>query len=269
VGADGNLIIANAQAAHMLALSSSDLIPGTPFSELIRRVVTSNMPDRDSAALLATEGEVCLRPNLWVQISRNPTQDGGFFLFWSDITALKEREANLLHAKQEAESASQAKSRFLATMSHELRTPLNAVIGFSEMIASESIGSIGNTKYKEFGELILRSGRHLLEVISSVLDYAKSEAGKEHLRYDIVNLRDIVEDCVEMVSPAVKKCNLELVCTLTPQAVTIHGDAQKLRQMLLNLLSNAVKFTPPEGRVEVLLRLENDGSTLVSVADTG
>jgi len=269
VGADGNLIIANAQAAHMLALSSSDLMPGTSFNELISRIVTPNLPDRNCAALLVTEGEVCLRPNLWVRISRNPTQDGGFFLFWSDISTLKEREANLLQAKQEAESASQAKSRFLATMSHELRTPLNAVIGFSEMIASESVGSIGNTKYKEFGELILRSGRHLLDVISGVLDYAKSEAGKDHLRYDIVNLRDIVEDCVEMIGPEAQKCNLELVYTLTPHAVTIHGDAQKLRQMLLNLLSNAVKFTPPQGRVEVLLRVENDGSTLLSVADTG
>ncbi len=107
-------------------------------------------------------------------------------MFWTEITVLKRREATLRASKKQAEAASEAKTAFLTNMSHELRTPLNAIIGFSEAIASETFGAIGQPRYKEYANDVLRSSHHLLEVINDILDIAKSESGKLQVKRDEV-----------------------------------------------------------------------------------
>ncbi|MBV8285933.1 MAG: hypothetical protein JOZ35_03320, partial [Hyphomicrobiales bacterium] len=181
---------------------------------------------------------------------------------------IKEREARLLEAKQEAEAGSRAKSYFLATMSHELRTPLNAIIGFSEIIADELFGPVGEPRYREYSGLVVRSGRHLLNVINSVLDYAKSEAGHAELRREPVDLTEIVADCLGMVDDQSRRAEVEVRRVLPDAPLVISGDDQKLRQMLLNLVSNAIKFTNAGGSVEVRLAAA-DGRPVLSVSDTG
>src|SRR5215469_3406549 len=273
VASDGKIVILNSQVGQFLPQSSVELTPGSPFAEALRRVVPAGSLNGgsgvgDPAEVLATEGEVQLRPDLWLRVSRSVTQEGGFFLFWSDISDIKEREARLVEAKQEAEAGSRAKSYFLATMSHELRTPLNAIIGFSEIIENELFGPVNEPRYREYSGLVVKSGRHLLNVINSVLDYAKSEAGRAELRCEPVDLTEITADCLGMVDDQSRRAEVEVRRVLPDEPLVISGDDQKLRQMLLNLVSNAIKFTNAGGSVEVRLAAA-DGRPVLSVSDTG
>ncbi len=275
VGPDGKIVIANTQMRRFLPFPSGCLVPGAPFDEALARVVPAGMvPTHDVEAhnpgqIGATEAEIRLGNELWLRVSRSSTQDGGFFLFCSDISAIKEREARLFEAKSEAEAANRAKSSFLANMSHELRTPLNAIIGFSEIIAREMFGKNGNPRYQEYGELILTSGRHLLDVISSVLDFAKAEAGQHELRSDPTDLGEIVTYCVNMIQQQCNQKGLTLGRQIPAEPVVILGEPAKLRQILLNLLSNAMKFTPPGGLVQVSLTVDAEGHPLLAVSDSG
>jgi len=178
-------------------------------------------------------------------------------------------EAQLIEARNSAEAGSRAKSEFLANMSHELRTPLNAIIGFSEIIAAELFGKIGDLRYQEYAGLILTSGRHLLDVITSVLDFAKSEAGQTVLRSEPTDLRDIVAGCVSMVEQQCTRSGLVLGWQVPDRSVSVMGDPPKLRQILLNLLSNAMKFTPSGGEVLVTLAMDPGGCPLLAVRDSG
>src|SRR5215471_10761757 len=140
-----------------------------------------------------------LEDGRWLHLGRSVTEDGGFVLIASDITALKEREAALQTAMQRSETANRAKTEFLANMSHELRTPLNAVIGFSEVIAGEMFGPVGTPRYKSFAADILSSGRHLLEVINDILDIAKLQSGKAELVLRPVYVDEIVEESLRIM----------------------------------------------------------------------
>ncbi|MFZ2005168.1 MAG: ATP-binding protein [Stellaceae bacterium] len=275
VGADGQIVIANSQMKHFLPLAGEALNAGARFDETIARAVppgmasTTDGPVSDPYAALSTEGEVRIGNDLWLKVSRGSTQDGGFFLFWSDISTIKERELRLSEAKSEAEAASRSKSIFLANMSHELRTPLNAIIGFSEVMGSEIFGKLGDPHYHEYANLITRSGRHLLDIISSILDFAKCEAGQTVLRREPIDLREVAEACARMVEPQCASGSINLTLALPDDPVTIAGEPPKLRQMLLNLLSNAIKFTPAGGDVSVTLAIDGGGQPLLSVRDTG
>jgi signal transduction histidine kinase/CheY-like chemotaxis protein len=157
------------------------------------------------------------------------------------LTALVERRtAELVHARDQAESANQAKSRFLATMSHELRTPLNAILGFSSLLRDSGVSA----EQGEHVNIINRSGEHLLTLIDDILDLAKIEAGRQSLDVAPCDLTSLVRDIVEMIRVRARSKNLELAWERSsddPRFVRI--DAAKLRQILINLLGNAVKFT--------------------------
>ncbi len=275
VGSDGKIVITNTQMRRFLPFPSSYLVPGAPFDEVIAGAIPFGMvpiPDVEAnnpRQIAATEAEIRLGNELWLRVSRSSTQDGGFFLFCSDISAIKEREARVYEAKSEAEAANRAKSSFLANMSHELRTPLNAIIGFSEIIALEIFGKNGNPRYQEYGELILTSGRHLLDVISSLLDFAKAEAGQHELRSDPTDLGEIVTYCVNMIQEQCNHKGLTLGRQIPAEPAVILGEPAKLRQILLNLLSNAMKFTPAGGSVQVSLTVEAEGHPMLAVSDSG
>jgi two-component system cell cycle sensor histidine kinase PleC len=153
-------------------------------------------------------------------------------------------------------------------MSHELRTPLNAVIGFSEMIASEMLGPVGQPKYKEFAGDILFSGRHLLQIINHVLDIAKLQWGKMEIEHEVTSLADVVTDAVRIVRAQAQSAGISLDMAIDDSAPAIDGDRTRLRQVVLNLLSNAIKFTPAGGRVDVALR-RRGAAVEIAVRDTG
>ena len=176
---------------------------------------------------------------------------------------------DLAEQKDRVEQASRAKSIFLANMSHELRTPLNAIIGFSELISTELLGPISNRRYVEYSRDIHNSGRHLLALISDILDFSKAEAGKLSLSEEPVDIPSLIGSCARMLLPSADLGQVSLVLVPAPNALVLRADERRLKQIVLNLLSNAIKFTPAGGRVTISAGVTERGDLQISVADTG
>ncbi len=184
-----------------------------------------------------------------------------------DISGRKQAERKLLEAVREAEIANRAKTEFLANMSHELRTPLNAIIGFSQIMAEQSRGPMGNETYTGYSKDINNSAVHLLGIINEILDLSRIESGRITIRDEEIDLYDAIDDVVRITRPRAAEANLDVVCKLPKGLPLLVADRIKFKQMLLNLLSNAIKFTPAGGRIEIAVQ-PSDGIR-VSVADTG
>ncbi len=176
---------------------------------------------------------------------------------------------DLIVSSEHAQAASLAKSQFLAQMSHELRTPLHAVIGFSELIAHHAGTLPQADQVVGYAQDITKSGRHLLELINSILDLSKVESGTATLTETIAPLTDVIADSMTTVRGRAEDGGVTLAIQLPEDAPRIRGDTTRLRQIFINLLSNAVKFTPRGGAVTISARLLPDGRYDVSVADTG
>ncbi|HEX4080923.1 MAG TPA: HAMP domain-containing sensor histidine kinase [Rhizomicrobium sp.] len=170
-------------------------------------------------------------------------------------------------AEQSAEAASRVKSEFLAHMSHELRTPLNAIIGFSDMMLQGIFGPLEN-RYGEYARHINKSGLHLLEVISDILDMSKLEAGKFVLQMENVDLVGLIGDCNALMRFAVEERRILLSTDMPADGASLAADRSALKKIVINLLSNAVKFTPEGGEVRVSVRTGAD-ILEITVRDTG
>jgi len=181
---------------------------------------------------------------------------------------MRQTNAALQVARDEALAASQMKSDFLASMSHELRTPLNAILNFNEMVATGVVGEI-NEEQKELLTISLDSAQHLLELINDVLDMSKIQAGMLTLfREENINLKEEIQS-VALTSVALMNGKSIMFNTdVDPDLPPISGDKRRIRQILLNLLSNAIKFTPSLGSV-TLKAAEHDGEVIFTVSDTG
>ncbi|MGE0733171.1 MAG: 7TM-DISM domain-containing protein [Alphaproteobacteria bacterium] len=186
-----------------------------------------------------------------------------------NITRLKDTENALREAKNQAEAANQAKSDFLAHMSHELRTPLNAVIGFAEMMETETLGPMGNVRYRDYVRDIRTSGEHLLELINDILDISKVEAGKYQLNEREFDLHELVADALHIVTARAQKAGVVLSDVVVDGLPNLRADKRAIKQVMLNLLSNAIKFTPAGGRVTVKTGVDSKNGIVLSVADTG
>jgi signal transduction histidine kinase/DNA-binding response OmpR family regulator len=164
------------------------------------------------------------------------------------------------------EAASRAKSDFLASMSHELRTPLNAVIGFSDLMRTESRDGDNVTVPAEWVEHIHRSGQHLLGLINDVLDLAKVEAGRLDLTVERLDLATAVTESVAGLRPLADRKRLTVETTIP--SIVVEVDRGRFRQIIYNLLSNAIKYTPEDGRIEIEAT-RSGGEIRMSVVDTG
>jgi two-component system, cell cycle sensor histidine kinase PleC len=168
-----------------------------------------------------------------------------------------------------AESASQAKSEFLANVSHELRTPLNAIIGFSEVIEMEKFGPIGTPRYMSYIHDIHKSGVHLLSVISNILDLSKVELGRMDMRMELTPLGILIQDAVSMIRMQNPHSQVVINVQVDVDIYPIETDATRLKQVLINLISNAVKFTPAGGQVDIRAGNNDGGGCRITVADNG
>ena len=266
--ADGTIVLANRQLREFFPAIADSLVSGTDFSQALDLIQQQLSPREDNVLAASGHTELELTNGRWVRMTANATSEGGSIIFFSDFTAIKEREENLRKAKLEAEAANAAKTRFLANMSHELRTPLNAIIGFSEIINGQMFGELGNARYLDYSSDILRSGRHLLDVINSVLDLSKSETGKMILDVQDVDMREVLKDCAIMVGEQAAEAGLEFAIRGVETELPLKGDPAKLRQIFLNLLSNAIKFTPRGGYIWAEAK-SSAGGVAVTVGDSG
>ena len=181
--------------------------------------------------------------------------------------ALARSEHVLREALREAQSANAAKSSFLANMSHELRTPLNAVIGFSEFL---EISAADRLDERQRGYLadIRTSGPHLLDILSSILELSKLEAGKVELQVGQVPASSLIEECMRMLSCKAAQRSVTIDTIELDDLPPMQGDATRLRQIFLNLLSNAIKYSSDGCGVRVLGAAEG-GFVAVRIEDEG
>ncbi len=276
---DGRILFASPAAIPLLRQTPSHLEGAMPAQlahpDDLRAIEIafrdSAYSGRESAAearLRRGEGEY-----VWTEIRCRPTASvkgapAEIVAVTRDISERKAQERALIEARDEAMSASRAKSSFLANMSHELRTPLNAIIGFSELMTRELFGELGDARYQEYAQLIHDSGGHLLELINGVLDMSKIEAGKFELYQEIFDLDEVTLSSLRFVKLAAERGGVTLTKSVAPEAARIFADKRAIKQILVNLLSNGIKFTPRGGEVALEARLSEEGVEIM-VRDSG
>lgn len=283
------LLLCNKRYRSMWSGFEAIALPGVTFELLVRHNLETAKRHGKNIDLEAevenrmaryrnppSTSEVPLFNGQWLQVTDRKTADGGVVVTCTDITPLKEREAGLkrasqeaLHAKEAAEGANRSKSDFLANMSHELRTPLNAVIGFSEIIKDAMLGVDAIDLYRGYAQDIHVSGRHLLDLINDILDMSKIEAGKLDLAEEPVDLVSAIESSIRLVEERAQRGNVTIVTEMPDELPQFMGDLRKVKQIAINLLSNAVKFTPDGGRVTASALVSEEGDLLLRISDTG
>ena len=300
------LVMCNSKYQQLYGLPEDLSRPGTPYAEIARAGQLPISPDgvqaREDGQVGARSVEARVEDGRWLQINERRTKDGGFVSVGTDITALKQNEAQLIEnereltetvadlrrsrqqlekqaqqlvelaekyavEKEKAEDANRIKSEFLANVSHELRTPLNAIIGFSEMMLSGAYGPLGDEKYAEYSRDIRESGAFLLRIISDILDMARLEAGRIEIDREPIELDPIIAEAVDAHSAEAERAGVTLLRDTQP-GLTLLADRQAVRQVLFNLVSNAVKFTLEGGTVRIHAGRRRGGVLLV-VEDTG
>ncbi|MEL6768765.1 MAG: ATP-binding protein [Pseudomonadota bacterium] len=213
------------------------------------------------------DDEPTIRPvgGRMLRIYKYHMPSGGVAGLGIDVSDIAEREAELRAARQEAETATNAKTTFLANMSHEIRTPMNGIIGVAELLRHTELDAV----QRNYLALIEKSGEALLEIVNDVLDLSKIEAGKVSLRPEPFDIYQVAEGVAELMRPVAegKGLALRLDAGGMPAGLLL-GDASRLRQCLLNLVGNAIKFTQ-RGQVTITVLQRPTGETVIEVTDTG
>ena len=207
----------------------------------------------------------------WIAARSRPERQPNGDVVWDgivlDVSELKRAEETMRAAKEEAEKANRAKSELLSRMSHELRTPLNAILGFGQLLNLEPLAPAQASGVEQ----ILKSGRHLLDLINEVLDISRLDSGRMELTLERVDVASALAQAAQATRPLAAQHHVEFFvapCLAEPLAVT--ADRERLNQVLLNLFSNAVKYNREGGEVRYACELRPDGQTVrLSVMDTG
>lgn len=226
-------------------------------------------PQLIEAEVYRSDGNV-----IWVSESARAVFDeNGRLMFYegsmNDVTERKQAEIKLKDAKIQSDLASRAKSEFLTNMSHELRTPLNAIIGFSEIIKNQAFGPVGGQEYLDYAQDIHDGGKRLLNVINEILDVSRIEAGDRVLNEGVVDLKPLVQSCIDLMGPKIEANDMIVSNTIPEDFPNLIGEELAVKQMIMNLLSNAVKYTASGGRVTISAEMNDSGGIRLSITDTG
>jgi two-component system cell cycle sensor histidine kinase PleC len=307
--AEDRVILSNSRYKCMFSEIDDLILQGAAFETILDRHyrqlqlkypgvdLTEGRAERLRAHRECGTAVVRMPDGTWLQCDDRRTSEGGRVSLRTNITLMKQREEDLValardaeyqavdlarmaedlgqalqrekQATLEAESANTAKSRFLATMSHELRTPLNAIIGFAEIIKDHVLGNAMSDRYFDYAADIHSSGTHLLNIINTILDLSKVEAGSLNLDRTMVDLPQMINRCCKLVSSAAEAKEISITVRDLQATPFVYADAQSLRQILLNVFSNAIKFTPMNGRVGIAAEPSDGGWVVIRISDTG
>jgi signal transduction histidine kinase/integral membrane sensor domain MASE1 len=271
---DDRLIACNQKFLEVRPGNEERIKPGITYEELLRIPINNDQlyddQIRDESWVKARlkqhlnpKGPIyrTLKDGRYIQIDQFKTIDGGIATYRTDIT-------ELVKARLDAEAASRTKSEFLANMSHELRTPMNAILGFGQLLDTQSETFLPKKRGEYVGH-ILDSGNHLLELINDILDISTIEAGKLELHDDEVKIAPLVSGILTLVQARADERSVRVSSKIDEELIAIRADDRRLKQILINLLSNAVKFTPKGGEIVIQCTLESDSRISFVVSDTG
>ena len=271
---DGHIVYANSVFASLVEIDPRNLA-GKTLSELgIDVGVVPDAAFSDHECLSSTD--VAIRTQngprwfSWIELSVRDKDTGAVShrAIARDITARKRAESSLITARERAEYASQAKSRFLATVSHEIRTPMNGIMGMAKLLADTDL----SPEQRTYVGAVSTSASALLALIEDLLDYSKIEAGRFEPEPQPTSLREIADNIIELLAAKAFAKNIGLGCYVEPDVPQmITADPGRLRQVLLNLIGNAVKFTDTGGVLLTVARARSETRDCIcfTVADTG
>lgn len=259
---DGTIEWVNDSFSRVMEYPLAEVVGRNPASFMIGPETSARTVRRIRSAMARSEGHSCdvvnysksgRKYHLHLEIQPVRSETGNvetFIAILADVTARVEIEQALRRAKSEADTASRAKSEFLASMSHEIRTPMNGVIGMTSLLLDTGL----TQQQRDHVNTIRSSSEHLLGIINDILDFSKIESGRMELDHLPFELSASVEDTLELLADDALSKHLELSYVIENGVPPwISGDISRLRQVLVNLVNNAVKFTPG-GCIDVTVR---------------
>ncbi len=256
---NGSLIMSNHLFSKFLSHFDEDISDRGASVTLDHIQESLSIDLADSVALVSPDDHA-------FELRRNVVPAGGDVVFILDITEQKNLERTIIRARNDAEAASRAKSAFLSNISHELRTPLHSIIGYSELILSDTRA----LDPKDCAGQIHESGNHLLNLIESVLAFSKLESGEYSSKTDrIFELDGLMTSSIAQVTEIAARRSVVVDYMIEPSVESVFGDQMALRQILVNLLNNAIEFSEEGGKVDVTLVATPEGSAVLSVIDEG
>ncbi|MGY5801807.1 response regulator [Rhizobium sp. LEGMi12c] len=277
---DGTIMLANDRLKDMLKLPAELLEVGKGWSAAFDYCAERGDFGDDAEAVRTSWGESIavgkpiscvfqITGGRWMQLGAAIGEHRRWTVVLTDVTEMKEREADLQLLLARSNAADRAKSEFLTHMSHEIRTPMNGVLGMAELLGKTDL----DARQKTFVDIIVKSGNALLTIINDILDFSRIDTGEMHLRKVAFDPAEAVEDIATLLAAAASEKNVELMVRIAPgMPAAMLGDAGRFRQIVTNLVGNAIKFTE---RGHVLVELDSQpapGDTVLlvlRVEDTG
>jgi PAS domain S-box-containing protein len=204
-----------------------------------------------------------------LRLTNRRTFEGGVISTAIDISEDVEHEAELRHARAEAEAASAAKSEFLSSMSHELRTPMNAILGFAQLLQRDKRTPLSPAQQEKLS-YVLQGGGHLLRLIDDILDLSRIEAGRIMISPEPVGVNEVLIEVVQTLEPLAERAGIALDVPAVPHLLSrVSADRTRFKQILINLGSNAVKYGKTSGNVQIRAARTEQGMLRLSVRDDG
>ncbi|MCX9084984.1 MAG: PAS domain-containing sensor histidine kinase [Candidatus Methanoperedens sp.] len=234
--------------------------------ELLETIIPMNIKSRDFE--IEKEFLNIGQKSILINASEHKLSDTKMILLTiKDITELKKMEGLRLE-NERLISARKARSEFLTIMSHELRTPLTSVIGYSILLQEKSAGEL-NEEQRLFVDNVLRSSKHLLDLINNFLELARTETGKQKMVFEEISVSAALNEILEMINENAKAKNINLTKEFDPEIYSIKVDGRAFKQIIFNLLSNAIKFSKRSGGIVTISTKKENDMIKISVEDNG